>query len=673
MYNPNMTASQPQFGFNKASNIVSLYVGDLDQNIHEEQLYDFFSKITSVQSVRIMKDLYNGRSRGFGFVNFFNTKDAELAKEKAQYAKLGRKQIRIMFKRDIKSLPQDANIFVSNLDPKVTVRELHEYFEQVKPVVCAKISTNNEGESKGYGYVQFSSHEDAEAAIQALNGTRLRENEIQLSIFQNKNDRFDENAKTRLYVKDLPSNKSKDELEAMVREVFAEYGDIETIAINKHPKEEKYSALVSFKEEEAALFAYNNLNSNPVTLEGADKPLYVNWHQDKAQRAQEYKSQGLNEQNLFVKNLKPDVTEEAVKDAFQQFGKVTSVSCKDPVNSEGKKFGRFAFISFENVDDAKRVQVEGLVNQQIKDLFLDSTPYINVHQPKDKRTQFLNSRERGKAQTNMYSNMMEMNPYGMNPYSYMGGNFNPYMYPQMMMNPMSMMNPMGGQFQQQQQMRGGNRYQKGGQGLGQQQGGGFNKVPYQKFQGQGQGQGQGQVQGNRPHYQNYNKGQGYQQNRDQNQQYQNNRRGNYNNQHQNRGEHYQQQNRSENYQQQNRGEHYQQGQGQGQNQPTQQRQPKPAQNQFQAEVARGSVSLETLQKNVSAFLALDDEKQRMILGQLMFPLIQPIAGELAPRITGMLIDLSVLELSEILEMLENPALLQERVIEARDLILGEDQ
>jgi len=38
----------------------------------------------------------------------------------------------------------------------------------------------------------------------------------------------------------------------------------------------------------------------------------------------------------------------------------------------------------------------------------------------------------------------------------------------------------------------------------------------------------------------------------------------------------------------------------------------------------------------------------------------------------MLIDLSVLEVSEILEFLENPELLDERVNEARTLILEED-
>jgi hypothetical protein len=72
------------------------------------------------------------------------------------------------------------------------------------------------------------------------------------------------------------------------------------------------------------------------------------------------------------------------------------------------------------------------------------------------------------------------------------------------------------------------------------------------------------------------------------------------------------------------------------------------------------------------FLQLDIEKQRQILGELLFPFIRERAGEqTAPKITGMLIDLSVLEVGEILEFLENPSLLDERVSEAKALILEE--
>lgn len=84
------------------------------------------------------------------------------------------------------------------------------------------------------------------------------------------------------------------------------------------------------------------------------------------------------------------------------------------------------------------------------------------------------------------------------------------------------------------------------------------------------------------------------------------------------------------------------------------------------------MTVQSLRSKLSDFLQLDIEKQRQILGELLFPLIKEKAGEqIAPKITGMLIDLSVLEVSEILEFLENPQLLEERISEAKVLILEE--
>jgi len=64
-----------------------------------------------------------------------------------------------------------------------------------------------------------------------------------------------------------------------------------------------------------------------------------------------------------------------------------------------------------------------------------------------------------------------------------------------------------------------------------------------------------------------------------------------------------------------------------------------------------------------------DEK-RNILGQLIYPKVLELTQNKsnAPKITGMLIDFSVFEESDILEFLENKEELTERVKEAEVLI-----
>lgn len=58
------------------------------------------------------------------------------------------------------------------------------------------------------------------------------------------------------------------------------------------------------------------------------------------------------------------------------------------------------------------------------------------------------------------------------------------------------------------------------------------------------------------------------------------------------------------------------------------------------------------------------------MGSLLFPLVEKISTHegLSPKITGMLIDFEVFEVSEILEFLENEDLLKERIKEAEELI-----
>lgn len=81
-------------------------------------------------------------------------------------------------------------------------------------------------------------------------------------------------------------------------------------------------------------------------------------------------------------------------------------------------------------------------------------------------------------------------------------------------------------------------------------------------------------------------------------------------------------------------------------------------------------SPQQLKENINTFLNLDREKQRSILGELLYPIVERLVEnhEDAPKITGMLIDFEVFEVSEILEFLENEELLKERITEAKELI-----
>ncbi len=64
------------------------------------------------------------------------------------------------------------NIYVANLNFKVQDDELRELFEAYGEVSSAKIIQDRDsGQSRGFGFVEMPSDEDASAAIENLDGT----------------------------------------------------------------------------------------------------------------------------------------------------------------------------------------------------------------------------------------------------------------------------------------------------------------------------------------------------------------------------------------------------------------------------------------------------------------------------------------------------------------------
>ncbi|MGB7292387.1 MAG: RNA-binding protein [Thermodesulfobacteriota bacterium] len=67
------------------------------------------------------------------------------------------------------------NIYVGNLSYEVSEEDLRSAFEEFGQVVSASIIKDKyTGESKGFGFVEMPSLEEAQAAISALNGKELK-------------------------------------------------------------------------------------------------------------------------------------------------------------------------------------------------------------------------------------------------------------------------------------------------------------------------------------------------------------------------------------------------------------------------------------------------------------------------------------------------------------------
>lgn len=58
---------------------MNIYVGNLSYEVTERDLQKAFESFGRIESVKIIKDNYSGRSKGFGFVEMSNNVDAQSA------------------------------------------------------------------------------------------------------------------------------------------------------------------------------------------------------------------------------------------------------------------------------------------------------------------------------------------------------------------------------------------------------------------------------------------------------------------------------------------------------------------------------------------------------------------------------------------------------------------
>ncbi|CAA0842927.1 Polyadenylate-binding protein 7 [Striga hermonthica] len=184
----------------------NLYVKNLDASFSEEDLREKFSKYGKVVSLVISKD-ENGASRGFGFVNFENPGDAKRAVEAFHGSKLGSKVLYVaraqkksereeILRRKFEEKRKEwllkyqaSNVYVKNIDDDVTDDELKQHFSKCGTITSEKIMRDDKGVSKGFGFVCFSTPEEANKAVYTLHGLVLRKKPLYVAIAQRKEDR----------------------------------------------------------------------------------------------------------------------------------------------------------------------------------------------------------------------------------------------------------------------------------------------------------------------------------------------------------------------------------------------------------------------------------------------------------------------------------------------------
>ncbi|KAK1728433.1 hypothetical protein CaCOL14_012831 [Colletotrichum acutatum] len=324
---PSSAAPHPQAS-------ASLYVGELDPSVTEAMLFELFSQIGSVASIRVCRDAVTRRSLGYAYVNYNTTSDGEKALEELNYTLIKGRPCRIMWSQRDPALRKtgQGNVFIKNLDVAIDNKALHDTFAAFGNILSCKVAQDENGNSKGYGFVHYETDEAASQAIKHVNGMLLNEKKVYVGHHIPKKDRqskFEEMKAnfTNIYVKNIATEVTDDEF----RDLFAAFGDVTSSSLARDQEgKSRGFGFVNFTTHEAASKAVDDLNGKD--FKGQD--LYVGRAQKKHEREEELrksyeaarmekanKYQGVN---LYIKNLDDEVDDEKLRQLFADFGPITS-------------------------------------------------------------------------------------------------------------------------------------------------------------------------------------------------------------------------------------------------------------------------------------------------------------------------------------------------------------
>ncbi|KAL7382421.1 hypothetical protein ABVT39_021998 [Epinephelus coioides] len=281
----------------RKSGVGNIFIKNLDKSIDNKALYDTFSAFGNILSCKVVCD-ENG-SKGYGFVHFETQEAAERAIEKMNGMLLNDRKVFVGRFKSRKEREAElgarakefTNVYVKNFGEDMDDEKLREVFSKYGNAMSIRVMTDDTGKSRGFGFVSFERHEDAQKAVDEMNGKEFngkliyvgraqkkveRQTELKRKFEQMKQDRMTRYQGVNLYVKNLDDGIDDERL----RKEFAPFGTITSAKVMMEGGRSKGFGFVCFSSPEEATKAVTEMNGRIV----ATKPLYVALAQRKEER-----------------------------------------------------------------------------------------------------------------------------------------------------------------------------------------------------------------------------------------------------------------------------------------------------------------------------------------------------------------------------------------------------
>jgi len=190
----------------KAKRFTNVYVKNFNEAMTEDDLSKMFEKFGKITSLKLMKSDEDEKNKGFGFVSFEDAETAESACSELNGTEVNGKTIyvgraqkkaerQMELKKKFEQMKlermtrfQGVNLYVKNLDDTIDDERLRTEFTPFGTITSAKVMCE-EGRSKGFGFVCFSSPEEATKAVTEMNGRIIVSKPLYVALAQRKEDR----------------------------------------------------------------------------------------------------------------------------------------------------------------------------------------------------------------------------------------------------------------------------------------------------------------------------------------------------------------------------------------------------------------------------------------------------------------------------------------------------
>ncbi|XP_018423218.1 PREDICTED: polyadenylate-binding protein 4 isoform X1 [Nanorana parkeri] len=281
----------------RKSGVGNVFIKNLDKSIDNKALYDTFSAFGNILSCKVVCD-ENG-SKGYAFVHFETQDAADRAIEKMNGMLLNDRKVfvgRFKCRREREAelgakAKEFTNVYIKNFGEDMDDERLKETFSKYGKTLSVKVMTDPSGKSKGFGFVSFEKHEDANKAVDDMNGKDVngkvmfvgraqkkveRQAELKRRFEQLKQERISRYQGVNLYIKNLDDTIDDEKL----RKEFSPFGSITSAKVMLEDGRSKGFGFVCFSSPEEATKAVTEMNGRIV----GSKPLYVALAQRKEER-----------------------------------------------------------------------------------------------------------------------------------------------------------------------------------------------------------------------------------------------------------------------------------------------------------------------------------------------------------------------------------------------------